>query len=301
MRFGHCFGLSCALGLVAFVGCSSSGNSPFRSKSSGGAAGMGGSAGAINDGSATGGSGGSTGGSAGASSGGSAGASSGGSAGASSGGSAGASSGGSAGASSGGSAGASSGGSGGSTGGTGGTGGNSSGGSGGSSGGSAGAGGVDGCAPATWCHDEDHDGYGNMDSSTWVKSCTSPGDHWIENTSASSCADCDDADANVHPGSNYCGATGYPVGNGGNVSFDYNCDGNEEECGNNQHATPPEGCVHASGSATCDGSGYLPSGRAVTSSSQDAYCGSTNYRICTLAAAGCTSTVVNNYNPITCK
>ncbi len=259
-------------------GTSGSGGSATGGSSGSGAGGNGGSAGSGTGGSGTGGSG--TGGSGGAATGGSGGAATGGSGGSATGGSGGAATGGS-------------GGSGGSA--TGGTGGAATGGTGGTA--TGGTGGADACVPAKWCHDEDNDGYGNPTST--VTSCTSPGAQWIEAGSKQrACEDCNDANNLVHPFSNHCDGKGYALDNGG-VSFDFNCDGNETECGTTQKADP-NGChVSSGGATTCAGSGYLPTKR--TGTNQNPYCGSTSYRQCTPGPGGCAATVHNDYNPVTCK
>lgn len=165
----------------------------------------------------------------------------------------------------------------------------------GATGGSAGAG---GCTAASWCKDDDNDTYGALPA---VQSCDPPGPSWVKaGSKPKACGDCNDENQYAFPGSNNCNHTGYPIDNG-KVSFDYNCDGAETECGAYLKATGDCALDPSSPSKPCKGDGYLPTKR--TGPGENPYCGSTDYRVCELSSGGvsaCKATVVQ-YNPITCK
>ncbi len=201
-------------------------------------------------------------------------------------------------------------GSGGATGGTGGTGGatggtgGATGGTGGSTGGTGGAtggtgGGTGGgCAVMkTYCRDTDGDGYG--DPSTEKKACESPGPGWVNKSSkARACEDCADDVKSAFPNSNHCDGSGYPVGGG--VSFDFNCDTKETECGAPSIKAKGDKCVPSTtGPVGCTGAGYLPTKR--TGTNQNEYCGSDQFRICVMNSPGNCATSIQKYNPIVCK
>ena len=149
---------------------------------------------------------------------------------------------------------------------------------GGASTGGTGAGGSGGCAAKAWCFDADGDGYGSGETKS---GCVSPGAGWIESGSKpSACGDCKDQDQKVNPGVTACSSQAYSA-NGG-LSYDYDCDGKETECGSNPKA---ETCKLNLGS--CSGSGYLPvNGK---------YCGSMQFQKCEIAIppTACKATVVN--------
>jgi len=171
-------------------------------------------------------------------------------------------------------AGASSGGSAGSPG-SGGTSGAGTGGGG--SGGKSGSGG--GCPnPTDWCFDGDQDSHGTP--SNTQKSCEKPGDRWV-----TVCDDCHDGNKLVHPGALSCQGTAYTKSDGSTKSFDFDCDGEEAECGDAQKANE-SGC-QTSG-LSCTGSGYVPTNRVGTGQSFNKYCGSTQWRQCNSITAICT-------------
>jgi hypothetical protein len=160
------------------------------------------------------------------------------------------------------------------------TGGNSGqGGSGGASnGGTSGQGGSGGaCQEKTWCRDRDHDGFGNPSETELA--CAKPGGEWIED-----CGDCHDDNGDVHPGVD-CRDGPYQAADGVTMSFDYDCDGDETECGTFVKANP-SGCGVA-GPLSCAGSGYLPNPNRTATTGQNAYCGSTTYRNCVSVGLPC--------------
>jgi hypothetical protein len=132
-------------------------------------------------------------------------------------------------------------------------------------------------------------------------SCTSPGGSYTNH-----CDDCLDNNRQVSPAQTGCFAVPYARPNGGGDSFDYNCDGKEEECRQSQKATGPT-CTLGAG-AVCAGSGYLPNtNRPIPSgSSLNPYCGSSRWRQCTLAGSldagtiGCAA-VIQQKEPIDCR
>jgi hypothetical protein len=153
-----------------------------------------------------------------------------------------------------------------------GTGGGSKGGA--SSGGGNGAGGT--CQPQKWCRDRDGDGHGNPNESQLA--CTSPGGEW-----KAACDDCHDGNASVHPGAD-CHDGAYALADG-TLSFDYDCDGSESECGTFVKARAA-GCGVV-GPLNCAGGGYLPNPNRTATGQQNAYCGSTSYRNCVSVGLPC--------------
>lgn len=73
------------------------------------------------------------------------------------------------------------------------------------------------CVEESWYRDADGDGYG--DGAQQVMACTAPAGH------VSNDQDCDDGDPLAHPGQ----ASYFPTPSSGTSSFDYNCDGVEEQ------------------------------------------------------------------------
>jgi hypothetical protein len=122
----------------------------------------------------------------------------------------------------------------------------------------------DGCLPHTFCVDVDQDGYGEPGSRTVA--CEPPGADWLAEISATTCTDCFDQSADVHPGSTICAIDGYVAG-GAPPSFDTNCDGVETECGAK--------AGQCGGIGVCSGAGYMPAGGG-----QNPYCGSKSYQNC---------------------
>ena len=178
----------------------------------------------------------------------------------------------------GGSGGGPSGGSGGTTGGSGGapsggTGGTITGGSGGGpSGGSGGTGG--GCTIKKWCKDNDGDTFGSPFN--LVSSCNKPsGGGWVEDGSKPrACEDCADSIKEAYPNSAHCSATGWYAAGG--VSFDYNCDTQDNGCTDFPKAKQCGPDPNDPGK--CLGAGYLPASNG--GSAKNKYCGSTLWQDC---------------------
>jgi hypothetical protein len=150
----------------------------------------------------------------------------------------------------------------------------------------AGTGGTDGgqsdaCA-VMWCRDSDGDGHG--DPAETQQTCDAPGSDWV-----TSCDDCHDDNADVHPGVTGCHGVAYTASDGVTKSFDYDCSGEETPCQALARATG--NCMLNLASISCTGSGYLPNPDREAESTQDDYCGSTRYRVCNVApAVGCLPT-----------
>jgi len=155
-----------------------------------------------------------------------------------------------------------------------------------------------------WCKDGDDDAYGSPYGS--VMSCEAPGDSWIKDgTKARACEDCHDDNQYVHPFGS-CNHSWYTKANGIGTSYDYDCDGQETECGQYQKFTD---CT-LNGSLQCVGSGYLPNSSRPSGASDpsiDPYCGSNQFvpgcqAIATLdGGISCVAQSPVQYNPITCK
>jgi hypothetical protein len=147
-----------------------------------------------------------------------------------------------------------------------------------SSGGTSGQGGSGGgCQAKTWCRDRDHDGFGNPSETELA--CTQPGGEWTED-----CGDCHDDNGEVHPGVD-CHDGSYLAADGVTMSFDWDCDGQETECGTFVKANA-NGCGVV-GPLNCAGSGYLPNPNRTATAGQNAYCGSTAYRNCVSVGLPC--------------
>ncbi len=148
----------------------------------------------------------------------------------------------------------------------------------------------------TWCQDKDGDLYG--DPATEKKACLSPGKGWINKASkARACEDCADDEKLAYPSSTHCDGAGYPVNNG--VSFDFNCDTKETECGGVSVKAKDQCMPNPSGPFGCIGMGYLPTKR--TGANQNEYCGSDEFRVCTMTSPGNCKGTIQKHNPITCK
>jgi len=129
----------------------------------------------------------------------------------------------------------------------------------------------DGCDGILRFFDSDHDGFGGSSMST----CAS-GSDWTTAT-----GDCDDANADVHPGQTSWFAVGYTPTGMTTISFDYDCDGKETESA----ATPKANC-QAMG-LSCVGSGYVPATPVRSGASVDPYCGSASAIVCSVQLLVC--------------
>lgn len=173
--------------------------------------------------------------------------------------------------------------------GQGGSGGAGQSGSGGASGAGIGGAGVSGSAgsagcaqPTTWYHDGDSDGHGTSLLS-FVVSCDKPADVAGQGTWATNNDDCNDGDQDVFPGQiKYFGVPYAKAGASGNVSFDYDCDGQETP-------TAPIYAPNCSGLAlgSCSGTGYVTYTPARSGTGVDSYCGSTHTISCVTQTVFC--------------
>jgi hypothetical protein len=143
--------------------------------------------------------------------------------------------------------------------------------------------------PSTWCHDGDADGSGTPEGS--VLACEPPDADWI-----TKCDDCDDGNAAVHPGAE-CSPTSYVPTGGSLLSFDYDCDGREDECGTFPKAAASCGVV---GPLNCAGGGYLPNASRAGKTDLNPYCGSTAYRNCQSVGLPCVAQEATK-PPVTCR
>jgi hypothetical protein len=125
---------------------------------------------------------------------------------------------------------------------------------------------ANGCEPlGTFYQDSDKDGYGGTVS---VKQCTAPAGY------VSAAGDCNDANAQVHPGQTSYFTSGY-TNLAGSVSYDYDCDAVETE------DPAGGGFVHLTDcGVACDGEGYLTNLPVRSGSGVDPFCGSTRYELC---------------------
>jgi hypothetical protein len=127
--------------------------------------------------------------------------------------------------------------------------------------------------------------YLDADDDTWGGATTacSPGSTgtWVTRG-----GDCDDENADVHPGQQDFSSEAYLPSDGGEASFDYNCSGDEEMQGMNRTSTAT--CASAAAGNGCDGTGYLPAEPARSGDGVDPYCGSTLYLTCQRVQGVCT-------------
>lgn len=143
------------------------------------------------------------------------------------------------------------------------------------------------CAPVVYYLDGDGDGYGGTttydgclppDSGTWV---TVGGD-------------CDDSNATVNPGQAAYFAVGYVPTGKTDVSFDYNCDGEETESGDPAKAD----CAFVK--LSCEGSGYIEATPVRSGVGVDPYCGSAQTVSCVVSSLTCQAGAPATASPIAC-
>lgn len=165
----------------------------------------------------------------------------------------------------------------------------------------------DGCTAVTFYEDQDGDGFGA--TSTATTACTSPGAGWVTQD-----GDCNDDDADVHPGQTQFFAQGYTVPGTTEVSFDYDCDGHETEaspvvpkspaalvCGwvfNPPHCDGPNGDTRSNPVAPS----YVVASPTRSGEHLDPYCGSTTRWGCPSSdhIGSCSPTTDNASPPVSC-
>lgn len=145
------------------------------------------------------------------------------------------------------------------------------------------------CArPITFYRDADGDGFGAAAGSQIA--CTSPGAGWVAVP-----GDCHDGNALVFPGQKTYFGTGYPPASGGELSFDYDCSGSEEEENTFAGAGHFEGC-----NSMCKGaSGYAPA--PFRGAGTNPYCGSQTLSSCSSTSGTCKTISRGAGNPVACR
>jgi hypothetical protein len=124
---------------------------------------------------------------------------------------------------------------------------------------------LDGCEPLQqFFLDGDGDGVGGA---TTQMACTPPGANWVTTG-----GDCHDGNPQVHPGQTAYFATSYTT-TSGVESYDYDCNGAEQEEGTPAHFVG--GC-----GALCDNFGYIVKSPTRSGTGVNNYCGSTTEREC---------------------
>lgn len=174
--------------------------------------------------------------------------------------------------------------------------GNGGAGNGGLGGAGAGQAGSAGCpAPKTWYRDGDLDGHGTPLLSS-VVACTKPADEpgsqWVESDD-----DCNDGNKDVFPGQQkYFGTPYAKPGAPGDVSFDYDCDGQETP-------TAPTYAPDCAGLAlgSCSGTGYVAYTPARSGTGIDAYCGSTHTVSCVKQTILCATGAETTTGALACR
>ena len=146
------------------------------------------------------------------------------------------------------------------------------------------------CTGTTYYKDQDRDGVGGT---TTQVTCTSPGDGWVTKG-----GDCADNNLDVFPGQTDYLDEAYSK-SGGVKSFDFDCNGTEEQEAPVQKAAST--CVVAGNG--CAGGGYIPAQRI--GAGVDPLCGATEYQTCTrktvgLPGPGCEGTIATVPNPVLC-
>jgi hypothetical protein len=144
----------------------------------------------------------------------------------------------------------------------------------------------DGCTETTFYLDGDQDGWGGT---TTAMACSSPGTFWVTQG-----GDCDDSNATVHPGQASFFTVGYVPTGKTETSFDYNCDGTEEESG----SSPKANC--AVDVTTCIGAGYIEAMPVRTGPGVDAYCASASTVTCTYEVTSCPESTPQAASAIAC-
>lgn len=119
--------------------------------------------------------------------------------------------------------------------------------------------GVDACNSVTLYQDGDGDGYGTTTTSVGCEG--TPG--WVAQG-----GDCDDSNVDVHPGQTSYFVDGYTKTGSTELSFDFDCSGNESEAGTNAKAY-----CHIM-NLQCVGGGYIPATPLRSGPGVDPYCGS---------------------------
>jgi hypothetical protein len=155
--------------------------------------------------------------------------------------------------------------------------------------GSAGApsdGGVDACNTITLYQDGDGDGHGGTTTSQVCEG--TPG--W-----ASTGGDCDDSNADVHPGQTSYFVAGYVKTGSTEISFDYDCSGSESEAGTN-----PKAYCHLM-NLQCVGGGYVPAEPVRTGPGVDPYCGSNERLNCVGNSLKCDPGALYGAATIACR
>jgi hypothetical protein len=143
------------------------------------------------------------------------------------------------------------------------------------------------CTPTLLYRDDDGDGYGG---SVTFTGCSPDAGTWV-----SVGGDCDDSNAQVHPGQTAYFSTGYVPSGQSATSFDYNCDGQETESG-----SPPKLDCQAMNVTTCTGDGYIPATPARSGTGVDPYCGSDQSEHCAFVGLSCTAGAPQQASPIAC-
>jgi len=148
-----------------------------------------------------------------------------------------------------------------------------------------------GCTnPTTYYRDKDGDGVGGTNK---VTACVSPGKDWVTTT-----GDCDDDDADVHPGQTAYFNAPYTRPTGGQ-SYDYDCSNTEDQAPPGRHLAGT--CTLNVTATGCTGDGFIPQGPR-TGTGVDPLCGPVQKQTCSLKTTGqpgCFATVTTA-EPTTC-
>ena len=146
----------------------------------------------------------------------------------------------------------------------------------------------EGCEPVLWYRDQDDDGYGV--SLETLEACEQPAGYTAEP------GDCRDDDAQVHPGQTGYFGSGYPEpSKPQGVSYDYDCDG-EEQAEPSAQAAP-----QCTGLLICQGSGYEPVNPPRSGPGIDAHCGSDQFATCSSQGLGCKAVIVTSADSYRCR
>jgi hypothetical protein len=144
-----------------------------------------------------------------------------------------------------------------------------------------------GCVSTVYYLDGDGDGYGGT---TTKSACAAPdAGTWVTKG-----GDCDDSNATVHPGQSAYFSQGYVPTGKVDVSFDYDCDGQESESGN----APKASCQVVN--LACAGSGYLEADPVRSGAGVDPFCGSAASVDCAYVNLACKAGAPQQASPIAC-
>jgi hypothetical protein len=148
----------------------------------------------------------------------------------------------------------------------------------------------DGAGTRVFFEDRDGDGYG--DSRSFTVACAPPDGH------VSAGEDCNDENVDVNPGQTGFFGQGYEARGSDQISFDYDCDG-DETGREDQAAASSQGCT--GGVPTCNGGGYVAASVRRRVPRPNDHCGSTRFLSCGIGTLLCNGMETEVDEPYSCR